>query len=564
MCFFDRNFLICRAVESGSGYFSVSYSYIYLRFSSEIFFQFFAQELNIAGGISVTIKSMPARQLKRFSECRIMCFKKWILFMTVAVSVFFGNLNVSHSNEQQEFEKSVILIRSVHQDFDYVTPWKQKAMNQSIGSGFIIAGNRILTNAHNVSNCKYIELRKQNVAKRYPAKVAFVGHDCDLATLTPDDESFFDDTAALEFAGIPMVNSTVSTYGFPVGGNRISVTEGVVSRVETDTYVHSGADGHLVIQTDASINPGNSGGPVIQNSKVVGVAFQGLRMAENIGYMIPTTVIRHFLVDIEDDEYDGFGSLGVMMYPGLHSASYKDYLKVPPHEDGIIVVATMMHSSVESLLQADDVITRIDNYNIDNDGLVQIYGLRLHMSEVIETKHIGQTAELTFYRNGKKMKKVATVALNRPILEQARQYDRPPRYVCFAGLAFVPLTRNYLETWGRDWRTNIPHYLRYLFRNSMQLNTDRQRKEYIVLAEIMPDEVNSYAADFRSRPVESINGIDIWSLDDVYKAFQQNVDDFYSIKFMSDNRTLPIDAKKARLRQQLILNKYHVPAEIRL
>jgi S1-C subfamily serine protease len=493
-----------------------------------------------------------------------MYFQKRMLVIAVALCIFCGNLHASESNEQKEFDKSVVLIRCVHQGFDYVTPWKQKAMNQSIGSGFVIAGNKILTNAHNVSNPRYIELKKQNVAKRFPAKVAFVGHDCDLATIIPEDESFFDDTIALELAGIPKVNSTVSTYGFPIGGNRISVTEGVVSRVETDTYVHSGADGHLVIQTDASINPGNSGGPVIQDGKVVGVAFQGLRMADNIGYMIPTTVIRHFIVDIEDGKYDAFGSLGVMMYPGLHSASYKDYLKVPPHEDGIIVVDTMMHSSVETLLEADDVITRIDDYNIDNDGLVQIYGLRLHMSEVIETKHIGQTLELTFYRNGKQMKKVATVALNRPIFEQARQYDRPPRYVCFAGLTFVPLTRNYLETWGRDWRTNIPHYLRYLFRNSMQLNTDRQRKEYIVLAEIMPDEVNSYAADFRSRAVESINGINIWSLDDVYKAFQQNVDDFYSIKFMGDNRTLPIDAEKARLRQQLILNKYHIPAEIRL
>jgi hypothetical protein len=98
----------------------------------------------------------------------------------------------------------------------------------------------------------------------------------------------------------------------------------------------------------------------------------------------------------------------------------------------------------------------------------------------------------------------------------------------------------------------------------MQLNTDRQRREYIVLSEIMPDEVNSYAIDFRSRPVESINGINIRSLDDVYKAFQQGADDFYSIKFMGDNRTLHLDAKKSRLRHQLILNKYHIPAEIRL
>ncbi len=186
------------------------------------------------------------------------------------------------------------------------------------------------------------------------------------------------------------------------------------------------------------------------------------------------------------------------------------------------------------------------------------------MSEVIETKYIGQTAELTFYRRGKLMKETATLALNRPIFEHARQYDRPPRYVCFAGLTFVPATRNFLETWGRDWQTDIPYYLRYLFRHSMQLNTDRQRKEYIVLAEIMPDEVNSYAGNFRSQPVESINGIAIWSLDDVYKAFKQAVGDFYTIKFLGNNQPLSIDAKKARLRHQLILDKYHIPAEARL
>jgi S1-C subfamily serine protease len=493
-----------------------------------------------------------------------MCFQKLILVVAVVLLVFSVQLNASQSNEQRQFDKSVILIRCVHQEFDYVTPWKQKAMKQSIGSGFIIAGNRILTNAHNVSNYKYIELKKQNIARPYPAKVSFVGHDCDLAILVPEDSSFFDGTVALELSGIPRVNSTVSTYGFPIGGNRISVTEGVVSRIEEDTYVHSGADGHLVIQTDASINPGNSGGPVIQNGKVVGVAFQGLRMADNIGYMIPTTVIRHFLVDIEDGKYDGFGSIGVLMYPGLHSVSYKDYLKVPPQEEGIIVIDTMMHSSVESLLQPHDVITAIDGYNIDNDGLVEIYGLRLHMSEVIETKHIGQKGELTFYRDGKLMRKTATVALNRPILEQARQYDNPPRYVCFAGLTFVPITRNYLESWGRKWRTDIPHYLRFLFINSIQLNTDRARKEYIVLAEVLPDEVNSYATDFISRPVESINGVSIWNLDDVYNAFTQSADEFYTIKFIGDNRLLPINSKKARERHQLILNKYHVPAATRL
>jgi len=498
-----------------------------------------------------------------------MCYRGWMILFGVAALAAAGGsdtppLGPGPAAEQQNFDKSVVLIRCVKQDFDYTTPWKQEAMSQGAGSGFIISGKRILTNAHNVSNWKYIELRKENIAKRYPARVAFIGHDCDLAVLAVDDQTFFDDTIPLALAGLPTVNTTVSTYGFPVGGNRISVTEGVVSRIETDTYVHSGADSHLVIQTDAAINPGNSGGPVIQNGKVVGVAFQGLRMADNIGYMIPTTVVEHFLKDIEDGKYDGFGSLGVMLYPGLHSDSYKDYLKVPPDQDGIVVIATIMHSSVESMLEPNDVITQIDDYNVDNDAMVRIHGLTLHLSEVIEAKQIGQTADVTFYRRGERIKKTATIALNRPIFEYARQYDRPPRYVCFAGLTFVPATRNFLETWGREWLNDIPYYLRYLFNNSMQLNTDRQRKEYVVLAEIMPDEVNSYCGDFKDLVVESINGVAIRSLDDVNEAFKHPSGDYHSLKFMGENRTLPIDAKKALDRQQLILNKYQIPAESRL
>ena len=368
----------------------------------------------------------------------------------------------------------------------------------------------------------------------------------------------------LELAGIPQVNTAVYTYGFPVGGDRISVTKGIVSRIESDTYAHSGADQHLVIQTDAAINPGNSGGPVVQDGRVVGVAFQGLREAENIGYLIPTVVISHFLTDTDDGKYDGFGTLGVRLYPGLHNPSYKGFLKVPPDQDGVVVIGTMMHSSVESILQPNDVLTRIDDYNIDDDGMVSIYGLKLHFAEIVETKQIGETVELTFYRDGQAITKAATVGLNRPILDQARQYDRPGRYVCFAGLVFVPATRNFLETWGRRWPRQIPFDLRYLLRHSHELNEDRERTEYVVLSQILPDEVNTYARRFKNQVVQSVNDIVIHSLGDVHKAFQQPVEKFHTIRYLGDNRVQVIDADKAGSRHPAILRKYQVPAEARL
>lgn len=69
------------------------------------------------------------------------------------------------------------------------------------------------------------------------------------------------------------------------GGDNISVTKGVVSRVEPTQYVH-GATQLMAIQIDAAINPGNSGGPAIMGKKVAGVAFQNLSGAENIGLVL--------------------------------------------------------------------------------------------------------------------------------------------------------------------------------------------------------------------------------------------------------------------------------------
>ncbi len=482
------------------------------------------------------------------------------IFAAIIVAAALCPLVVSAGEGEQTLERSVVMIRGVRQDFDHTTPWKQVPMSQGVGSGFVIEGNRILTNAHNVSNNKYIEIKKQHQAKRHLGRLEFIGHDCDLAIVTVDDGDFYADMQPLELGGLPKVNSTVQTYGFPMGGRDVSVTEGVVSRVQVSVYSHTLADSHLVIQTDAAINPGNSGGPVLQDGKVVGVAFQGMQDADNIGYMIPTTVARHFLADIEDGKYDGFGSLGFTFFTGLHNAAYTDYLEVPPGTEGVVVLNVLMHSSVESLFKHGDVITRIDDFDIDNDGMIGIHGLTLHLSEAIELKQLGEKAELTFYRKGRKKTASATVALNRTVVPFWREYDSQPRYKVFAGLVFVPVSRNFMETWGRSWATDIPFYLRYLFHNSMQLNTDRQRKEYVVLSEILPDEVNSYSSGFINKVVDTVNGVDIRSLDDLSDAFAVKTGDHCVMEFMSSSMPLILDQDKALRQDGIIVEKYKVPS----
>jgi len=167
---------------------------------------------------------------------------------------------------------SVVKIFSVCSSPNYYLPWQNYQNTMPTGSGFVISGNRILTNGHLVANQTFIMVRKQGDPKKYVAKLLVAGHECDLAILTVDDPVFFKNLAPLEIGELSNLQDNVSVLGYPVGGDNISVTKGVVSRIEPTMYSHSGRD-LLAVQIDAAINPGNSGGPVIKDGKAVGVAF---------------------------------------------------------------------------------------------------------------------------------------------------------------------------------------------------------------------------------------------------------------------------------------------------
>ena len=158
--------------------------------------------------------------------------------------------------------------------------------------------------------------------------------------------------------------------GYPTGGDALSVTQGVVSRVEQLKYVQ-GCTRQLAIQIDAAINAGNSGGPVMMIEQrqpgegsssgsercVVGVAFQGLEGAENIGYVVPLTVVQHVLHDIQrNGKYTGFCSLGIQTSL-LENKAFRKSLRLPEGQSGIMVHRIPESSSCHGVLQPNDVTT---------------------------------------------------------------------------------------------------------------------------------------------------------------------------------------------------------------
>ena len=234
-----------------------------------------------------------------------------ILALTNCVLLGFAPFTSAQISELDHIEDSVIKIYTTQAAPDYFTPWRLLTPRQTSGSGAVISGNRILTNAHVVANASYVQAQKHNDPQRYQARVEFVSHEADLAIITVDEPGFFSDLRALTIGDLPEPLQEVSVYGYPIGGKTLSITKGILSRVEQQVYAHAGAY-LLAGQIDAAINPGNSGGPVIVNQEIVGVVMQANAggRAENLGYFVPPSIVRHVLADSEDGISNGFPDLG--------------------------------------------------------------------------------------------------------------------------------------------------------------------------------------------------------------------------------------------------------------
>src|SRR5205807_4547251 len=337
-------------------------------------------------------------------------------------------------------QKSLVRITATEVEPDYRAPWNAGGLQRGIGAGFVIDGNRIMTNAHVVSNSRYLTVERDGDPNKYPAKVQFVANDCDLALITVDAPNFYKNMVPLKLGGIPELESTVSAYGYPLGGERMSVTTGIVSRIDFQLYTHSSIDSHLAIQISAQINPGNSGGPVMQNAKVVGVAFQGYSgdVAQGVAYMIPTPVIQRFLTDIKDGHYDKYVDLG-LTYSKLQNPAQRRYLGLQDDGRGVVVNTVIEAGSAGKLLKQGDVLLSIDDHFIGSDAFVELEGGRAEFQEIVERKFKGDKIKLDLLRDKKPM--TVSIKLNTvwPYLTQGHYYDMRPRYIVFGGLLFQPL-----------------------------------------------------------------------------------------------------------------------------
>ena len=435
--------------------------------------------------------------------------------------------------------QSVLRIEVASQVPDYQTPWNSGRFSGGIGTGFLIGKNKVLTNAHVVSNGSRILITVYGSPKKYPAKVEFVAHDCDLALLSVEDFTDFEKFPTFEFGEVPSLESQVRVIGYPVGGERLSVTRGVVSRIDFQPYSHTRADSHLIVQIDAAINPGNSGGPCVQDGKVVGVAFQGLRQADNTGYIIPTPVVRRFLKDIEDAHYDQYVDLGVSEFP-LHNPAMRKSLGLANDGNGVLITNVIPTSSSDGILKSGDILMALDGKPVDSAGMINIDGENVNLNEIVERKYAGEKVAVRYLRDQGWNDVDVTL---KPLVYSRMysvQYEKKPRYLVFAGLVLQPLDTNLFAASKFD---NVT--VRRLYTDYVAKGIFEKKKDIVVLTRIESDPVTSQLPNFAGLAVEKINGVEVRDLAHAHKLlYPKEMPEFFVLDLYDAERPLIIPSAR--------------------
>ncbi|KAG0475735.1 hypothetical protein HPP92_015421 [Vanilla planifolia] len=450
------------------------------------------------------------------------------------------------------FLDAVVKVYCTHIAADYSLPWQKQRHYTSTGSAFMIGNKTLLTNAHCVEHDTQVKVKKRGDDTKYVAKVLTTGVECDIALLSVDSEEFWKGAKPLRFGPLPFLQDAVTVVGYPLGGDTISVTKGVVSRIEVTPYAH-GAYDLLGIQIDAALNPGNSGGPAFNDKgECIGVAFQVYRSeeVENIGYVIPSSVVMHFVHDYRrNGKYTGFPSLGVLLQK-LENPALRTCLKLPSHE-GVLVRRVEPTSPAHGILKEGDVIVSFDGVKVGCEGTVRFRSSeRIAFRCLISKKFSGDSAELGIIRDGSYMK-VQTILQPRVHLVPYHVEGGRPSYLIIAGLVFTPLSEPLIEEESED---SIGLKLMAKARYSL---ASFKGEQIVILSLVLANEVNDGYEDLENQQILKFNGTRIKNIGHLAHLIDTCKEKYLLFEF-EENFLAVLDREHAFAASPSILRNYGI------
>lgn len=450
-----------------------------------------------------------------------------------------GNIRVADGAPSEpaevakDVENSVVKIFSTKRFPDPTRPWTKQPPKDITASGVVIAGHRVLTNAHVVLYATQVQVQTNQGGDKIPASVEAVAPGIDLAVLKLDDESFFGSHPPLACAStIPEIRDPVMAYGFPTGGTGLSITKGIVSRIEFTGYNFPVSG--LRIQIDAAINPGNSGGPAVAGDKMIGLAFSHLGGgAQNIGYIIPCEEIDLFLKDIATGPYHGKPALFDNLQT-LENSALRSFLKLKSSVEGI-VVREPFRDDGSYPLRKWDVIVKIGDVPIDDEGMIGLRKrLRVNFRYLVQKIAKDGKVPLTVVRAGKELPVLVPVSPKYPMLIQNLD-GAYPSYFIYGPLVFSPATREFVSAFSSGAESLLPALT--LTGNPLATRSGDppafDGEELVVVSSpFLPHKLAKGYSSPITQVVNTINGVRIKNLRHLVELLRDTRNEFIVIEFV--------------------------------
>lgn len=435
---------------------------------------------------------------------------------------------------------------------NYKQPWRTNDRVQLSGSGVLIEGNYIITSAHVVSDAKFIQVSSDDSSKKYIATTKYISHQADLALLQVSDKEFYKNRTPLKFNENIETGDSVTVLGYPIGGNALSTTKGTISRIEPHNYVWSNRY-MLCIQIDAAINSGNSGGAALdKDHNLVGIVMQSYSkdQSDNIGYIVPSMIVNTFLEDIKDGKVDGFDNTET----GVQNSTNKAYMKYHHIKKNQGARITKLEDN-EDALKAGDILIEIEGNSVLNDGNIYTqYGQQSYRT-MFDTKPVGQTIKMKVLRDGKLVYIDYTLKKNSEIIKYERNKD--PRYMIFGGMAFCPVTKNYLFSQNFN-----PTVFEVFYKYNEE--TQHVKEGVMVLSEKFDHAINEgYRASMYL--IKSVNGTKVVDFNHFVKLLDESKEEYIVIDFLdAEGSQYIFNTKEARNSFEEIKHIYGLTSDRRV
>ncbi len=453
----------------------------------------------------------------------------WMAALILGVpALAFAGVDQAQSDAQEsKIRESVVKISATMRYPDLTKPWSKHSPQEASGTGVVIDGKRILTNAHVVLYASQLFVESYQSSDKLPAKVEAVSPGIDLAILRLEDESFFDKRPPVaRTSTLPEVKDTVLVYGYPQGGSSQSITKGIVSRIEFTAY-NEGMSG-LRVQIDAAINPGNSGGPALVDGKMIGLIFSKLTQADNIGYIIPGEEIDLFLKDVADGTYDGKPAIHESLQT-LENEALRGFLGMDKKAQGM-VVHTPDPTNHQDPLKPFDVIAKIGDHEIDNVGMVKIKdNLRLNFHYLIQKLVKDGKVPLTVVRQGKTLPIEVPAKTKYPMLINTLK-GRYPSYFIYGPLVFSPVTVEFTGSLGRLYGA-LAMMESPLATRRGDLPRFEGEELVVVTSPMFPHKIGKGYDNPLTKVVKEVNGVPIKNLRHFVEVLRDSKQKFTTIRF---------------------------------